>query len=326
MSIALRSFSSSKARIDELKSKAGDRSGTRPRISVVIPTYNRASLVLEAVLSVISQTFGDWELIVVDDGSTDDTIDRLEAIGEPRLRVIRQSHLGNVARLRNLGAAAARGEYLAFLDSDDLWLPSKLEVQLHALSESPGAWCYTDHALIDSVGEPTPTRAGRFSPVSGRIARQLIGDETGASVITWLVPRTLFDQAGGFDERLSLLEDLDLALRLAEIADAVAVPEVLSLARDHQGRKTRSVANPHRQSASIFEKAAMGAADPVVRRLARGRRARHLASAGEHLIAAGNVPAGLASVGRALFGGAGLYQCGHALASGLWRLLRPKKG
>ena len=133
-----------------------------PRVSVVIPTFDRAELVSAAAESVLAQTFADLEAIVVDDGSTDRTVARLAAIGDPRLTVIAAAHGGCVGAVRNRGVGAARGEWLAFLDSDDLWVPDKLEAQLAALDRSGADWCYADHGLIGA-----PRRAGSFVPLSG---------------------------------------------------------------------------------------------------------------------------------------------------------------
>ncbi len=287
-----------------------------------MPTFNRADLILESVRSVIAQTFSNWELIVVDDGSTDDTIARIEALREPRIAVLRQARTGNVAKLRNLGIAAARGDYVAFLDSDDLWLPEKLEVQLRSLIGKPADWSYAAHTLVNIGGTRMPLRMGRFSPASGRIIRQLLAEETGATIITWLVPRALFDKMGGFDESLALQEDLDFVLRLAEAADAVAVPEVLALAREHPGRKTRSAAGLHRVTAEVFGRAAARLEHPSLRRLARQRQASHLASGAQALIAQGRLVQGSRLLGQALMAGAGLRRSMRAAAAGIWRALR----
>jgi glycosyltransferase involved in cell wall biosynthesis len=294
----------------------------RPRVSIVMPSYNRADLIVESIRSVIAQTYSGWELIVVDDGSTDDSIARIDALAEPRIAVLRQPRIGNVARLRNLGAAAARGDYLAFLDSDDLWLPAKLELQLAGLAGKPDAWSYASHALADAQGMQMPLRSGRFAPVSGKVLRALLTEETSATVITWLVPRALFERLGGFDEQLRLREDLDLVLRLAQAADAVAAPQVLALARDHPGRKTRAAADQHRLTALVFDRAAKRIDDPLLKRLARRRRGDHLASAASALIAQGRLIAGGAQLGRALGSGVGLRRSARAAAAGLWRLLR----
>jgi glycosyltransferase involved in cell wall biosynthesis len=294
----------------------------RPRVSIVMPSYNRADLIVESIRSVIAQTYSGWELIVVDDGSTDDSIARIDALAEPRIAVLRQPRIGNVARLRNLGAAAARGDYLAFLDSDDLWLPAKLELQLAGLAGKPDAWSYASHALADAQGMQMPLRSGRFAPVSGKVLRALLTEETSATVITWLVPRALFERLGGFDEQLRLREDLDLVLRLAQAADAVAAPQMLALARDHPGRKTRAAADQHRLTALVFDRAAKRIDDPLLKRLARRRRGDHLASAASALIAQGRLIAGGAQLGRALGSGLGLRRSARAAAAGLWRLLR----
>jgi glycosyltransferase involved in cell wall biosynthesis len=293
----------------------------RPRVSIVMPSYNRADLIVESIRSVIAQTFSEWELIVVDDGSTDDSNARIEALAEPRIAVVCQPRIGNVARLRNIGAGAAHGDYLAFLDSDDLWLPAKLELQLAGLAGKPDAWSYASHALADAQGVQMPLRSGRFAPVSGKILHALLTEETSAAVITWLVPRAVFERLGGFDEQLRLREDLDLALRLAQAADAVAMPQVLALTRDHPGRKTRAAADQHRLTAIVFERAAKRIDDPLLRRLARRRRADHLASAASGLIAQGRLIAGGAQLGQALGSGVGLRGAARSAAAGLWQLL-----
>ena len=288
-----------------------------PSVSVVMPTFNRAELIVESIQSVIAQTYRDWELLVVDDGSTDDTIERIDALGDPRIRVLKQARIGNSAKLRNIGVEAARGDYVAFLDSDDLWDPSKLEIQIEALSSEEGAWCYTEHHLVDARGTPMPLRSGRFTPASGRIARQLMADETGASIITCVAPRMLLRQLGGFDESLVLRDDLDLMLRLAEAADAIAINQVLAFAREHGGRKTKAISDQHRRTAVVFEKAAARSRDPSLKRLATRRRAEHFASAGESVIAEGRFAAG----GRLLCKSLG-HGAVRALAKGLWRRMR----
>jgi hypothetical protein len=166
-----------------------------------------------------------------------------------------------------------------------------------------------------------PLRAGCFQPASGRIVRQLLAGETGATVITWLVPRALLDQVGGFDEGLGLQEDLDLVLRLAEVADAVAVPKVLALAREHGGRKTATAAGLHGSTAEVFGKAAARLGDDSLKRLAKQRQADHLASAAEGLIAQGRLLAGGRLLGRALRTGVPLRRSMRAAAAGLWRLV-----
>src|SRR5258708_6914008 len=106
-----------------------------PLVSIIIPAYNRKAMLFDAVASVLAQSYRDWELIVVDDGSTDGTADDLHARFGSRVRLIAQSRRG-VAAARNLGVRSARGDYIAFLDSDDFWLPRKLERQMAFMEES----------------------------------------------------------------------------------------------------------------------------------------------------------------------------------------------
>src|SRR4051812_19294567 len=110
---------------------------TRPRVSVVTPTHDRAHLLPQAVDSVLGQTAGDLELIVIDDGSTDGTLDVLGQYDDPRLKVIAIPHSGIPGHVRNVGLQEAQGEFVAFLDSDDIWLPEKIERQLAVLGERP---------------------------------------------------------------------------------------------------------------------------------------------------------------------------------------------
>src|SRR5580765_5393661 len=101
---------------------------SNPLVTVVIPTYNRLALVQQAIASVIAQTYRNWELIIVDDGSDDGTPEAIISINNPRIKLVTKSHVGNIALMRNAGVDEGSGEWLAFLDSDDIWLPQKLEI------------------------------------------------------------------------------------------------------------------------------------------------------------------------------------------------------
>lgn len=211
----------------------------KPRVSVLIPTFNRATLLLEAVASVQAQSYSDWEIIVADDGSSDDTCQRLADLAEDRLEVLLFEHSGNPARLRNAAAAAATGEYLAFLDSDDLWHPNKLQRQLDALAAFRGAsWSFTDFDRVDPEGQRVGRSLPRIPPEPQQLPTLVLGLRIGLTTPTVLVRRDLFMELGGFDESLSHCEDYDLWIRLALHADAAPVPEVLVVTRyepDHYG-------------------------------------------------------------------------------------------
>src|SRR5258708_7129899 len=138
-------------------------------VTVVIPTYNRLSLVRLAVASVMAQTYTDWELIVADDGSEDGTGEMIRSMADPRIRVLELPHTGNIAAVRNAGAGAGSGAWIAFLDSDDLWLPGKLEIQLSLLHQEGKRWSYGGFELMNPLGETIPNKAGNYSPQSGWI-------------------------------------------------------------------------------------------------------------------------------------------------------------
>ncbi len=294
--------------------------GANPLVTIVVPTFNRSDMLRQAVDSIIAQTYRHWELIIVDDGSTDSTVEWIEEIADPRIRLVRLAHSGNIGRVRNAGVAAGIGEYLAFLDSDDLWLPTRLESQLRALRHSGADWCYGNIRHIDVSGAPLPFRAGKFRALSGRIADHLLADETGASIVTWLVRRALFDQLGGFDESLAAQEDRDLVLRLAETADVIALDEVLALVRDHDTRSTRTKDNLHKSAAMVFKKALDRCTDPQRARLARRRWTAHLASTGGDHLAAGRIARGAGLLWRSLIHGVSPAHWLRCLVSGSRRL------
>jgi glycosyltransferase involved in cell wall biosynthesis len=198
-----------------------------PLVSVIIPTYNRVAFLPEAVASVQSQTFRDLELLVVDDGSTDETRHFLASC--PEARVLRQSSRRGVAAARNRGIAAARGEWLAFLDSDDLWLPAKLTRQMAYLASHPGLLlCQTDETWLRQgirVNKPA-----RYRKMAGQIFfPSLLRCMVSPSAV--VMHRRLFADHGGFDEALPAAEDYDLWLRLGWRYEVGLVPEPLVIKR-----------------------------------------------------------------------------------------------
>ena len=295
-----------------------------PLVTVVMPTWNRLPLVEEAVRSVVAQTYAHWELIVVDDGSTDGTAERVQALGESRIRVLRQPHTGNLGALRNCGAAAGSGELIAFLDSDDVWLPRKLELQVRALAETQAQWGYARYEMMDAMGEAIPMAVGKFRAVSGRIVREVLSYQVTAPLTTLIVRRDLFDAAGRFSEDMRLVarEDQDLNLRLALQGDAVAVPDLLARMRDHQARTTRDLADPHERSARVYEVFLAGNPPKEFVKLARRYWTRELVNAGRQKLAAGQLGPAAHLFGVSLIRGAELRSWGGALTRGLGDWLR----
>uniref|UniRef100_A0A7C3ZB38 Glycosyltransferase family 2 protein n=1 Tax=Desulfobacca acetoxidans TaxID=60893 RepID=A0A7C3ZB38_9BACT len=198
------------------------------RVSVIIPTYNRAAWVVEAVTSVLAQTYQDFELVVVDDGSTDTTPAALARF-DGRIKVLRRETRRGVSAARNLGAAAAAGEWLAFLDSDDLWLPEKLARQVEYLRHHPDL-------LICQTGETWIRNGVRVNPPLA--CRKAAGDLFLPSLRRCLVSpsavmltRRLFHDLGGFDETLPAAEDYDLWLRITWRHKVGLEPEPLVIKR-----------------------------------------------------------------------------------------------
>lgn len=182
-----------------------------PKVSVIIPTYNRAKTLKEAIDSVLSQRYADLELIVVDDGSTDETREIILSY-LPYLNYLYQEHRG-VSTARNKGITHARGDYFAFLDSDDLWLPDKLCLQMKFMEDHPEALiCYTEEIWIRKGVRVNPMK--KHKKYSGMIFRHCL-PLCIVSPSSVLIARSLIDEVGGFDEEFELCEDYDLWLRIS---------------------------------------------------------------------------------------------------------------
>jgi glycosyltransferase involved in cell wall biosynthesis len=204
-----------------------------PRVSAIIPTYNRKAFVLEAVASVLAQTYGDYELIVVDDGSGDGTGEALTHYGG-RVRYAYQDNTG-VSTARNHGLELARGEFIAFLDSDDLWLPEKLQVQVAFMDAHPQAQiCYTDEIWIRRGVRVNPRK--KHAKYSGEIYPQCL-PLCIISPSSALMRRGLFEQVGTFDPRFPVCEDYDLWLRVTSCLPVFFIPRKLIVKRGgHAGQ------------------------------------------------------------------------------------------
>lgn len=182
-------------------------------VSVVTPTYNRARFLPDAVASVLAQTYDDLELIIVDDGSSDETREVLEPyLADRRVRYFYQENQGQ-SHARNLALKQATGDFIAFLDSDDLWAPDKLEKQLAVLcADSEVDIVHGDEAIIDENGEVISLE--KMRRYSGRITRYLLADNS-VSITTALVRRRCFDEMGGFDTSVGVADDYELWLRFS---------------------------------------------------------------------------------------------------------------
>jgi colanic acid/amylovoran biosynthesis glycosyltransferase len=197
-----------------------------PIVSVIIPAYNAASTLRKTLDSVLAQTFTSFEIVVVDDGSTDDTMAVATTADDPRVRVLAQSNAG-VSAARNRGAAAARGELLAFLDADDLWAPDKLACQVAALQAHPDAGlAFSWTAYVDDRGDRLPVGDVAIRAEGWVFRDLLLRGNFVASGSGALIRRTAFDAVGGFEPTLRTAEDWDFYLRVAAICPFVCVPVV----------------------------------------------------------------------------------------------------
>lgn len=181
-----------------------------PQVSVVAPTFNRHEVLPRALDAVLAQSFSDWELIVVDDGSTDGTAEMVER-DYPSVRLLRQENRG-VSAARNAGIAQARGEWVAFIDSDDAWLPEKLERQMKALEAEPDhRLCHTDEIWIRAGQRVNP--AEKYAKAGGFIYQRCL-PLCVISPSSVVMRRDLLQEMGGFDETFEVCEDYDLWLRV----------------------------------------------------------------------------------------------------------------
>jgi glycosyltransferase involved in cell wall biosynthesis len=225
-------------------------------VSLVIATFNHARLLGAAIESALAQTLPGVDVIVVDDGSTDDTPAVLARYAG-RIRVLRQPNRG-LAAARNTGLAAARGTYVAFLDADDLLEPAKLAAQVAAVERAPAVgWTYCD-VLIETVATGATEKASeRFGYGARALDGWLFPELIHGNFIPAIAPlarRTALDAAGGFDERLTTLEDWDMWLRLALLAEARYTPAVLARYRIHPGGLSEDRARMDRNRFRVLDK------------------------------------------------------------------------
>ncbi|MEN1680264.1 MAG: glycosyltransferase family A protein [Planctomycetota bacterium] len=215
--------------------------GDGPRFTVIIPTYNRSGMLAETLQSVFDQEFTDYEILIVDDGSTDDTLESLAKLGD-RVRVLQQQHKG-CAAARNLGAREARGEYLAFLDDDDFWLPWTLAVFAEAITRFDQPTFVAGN--LTSFHDPDEVRQKqRDEPVFGGGPDYFAGAlEHGFAlgVAHGVVRRDAYLAVGGCEERDINATDSDVLLKLGDLPGFAIVKQPVTLAyRQHTGSTTRN--------------------------------------------------------------------------------------
>jgi len=228
--------------------------GDAPLVSVLVTTLNSTRFIDATIQSALGQTLTDFEILVLDDGSTDDTVERVRRVRDSRVQVSAYAHRGAPVAL-NAGLALARGRYLALLDHDDLWLPGKLARHVAVFDAQPGAAAtFSWSALIDEHDRPIAVHPAHWHGPIG--FQQLLEDYVIGPSSSLVLRRSAVEQAGGFDEQFPRCHDFDLILRLA-FADThaiVAVPETLTLYRRHAGQMSRDWRAMHREWNEVVDK------------------------------------------------------------------------
>lgn len=208
-------------------------------VSIIIPVFNRLHYLRAAVDSVLAQTFEDWELIIADDASGPETqqyMRDVSASAGPRVRVLWLKHLGNPDAVRNAALREVRTPYVAFLDSDDVWLPRKLEAQVESMrSWGTREWSYTRCLFVDGAGQPLSGRSLPYPQVKdGWILEPVLRGEAAVAQSSLLVTREALAAVGGYPEDMPGIGDYELCTRLALRSEIAFVDEPLVLLRHHE--------------------------------------------------------------------------------------------
>jgi glycosyltransferase involved in cell wall biosynthesis len=198
----------------------------KPAVSVIIPTFNRAAVLGRAIRSVLGQTCQEWELIVVDDASTDGTEQVVRSFSDDRIKYIRHDRGRRGGAARNTGIRQARGEYVAFLDSDDEWLPEKLQKELEVFRNSDPAvgLVYTGKMILDEHGRVLKLR---MPTKSGWVHDALLAWDFIGSCSRVTAKKQILEGVGGFDETFVNCQDYDLWLRMTKVSKVACVPYCL---------------------------------------------------------------------------------------------------
>ena len=224
-----------------------------PKISVVVPAYNSQSTILETIYSVLQQSFSDFELIVIDDGSTDKTLRLLSTVKDARLKVYSYSN-GGLPAARNRGIVRATGEFISFIDADDLWTPDKLELQLQALQKNPQAGvAYSWTICMGNDG--SSFHPGVCDSFQGDVYSKLLVGNFIGSGSNVLIRREAIESVGYFDESLKSCEDWDYWMRLAPKWDFVVVSKPQIIYRLSSGAMSSKLDVMEKYQTLVLEKA-----------------------------------------------------------------------
>lgn len=257
----------------------------RPTISVVIPTYNHAHFLRDSLGSVVNQTFTNWEAIVVNNFSADDTEHVVKSFDDERVRLINFANQGIIAAGRNEGIRQSQGDFIAFLDSDDEWFPTKLEKCASALHRGADLVCHAERW----VGGDRPVRVVQYGPSEKSTWRELLLDQNRVSTSATVVRRSCLESVGLFDESPEFVtaEDYELWMKLARIGCRFDfLPDVLGEYRRHEGNASGSIQRHFLAERAVVEKH-LALDDTITARQKRLRRAKCFYTAGRGFQAGG---------------------------------------
>ncbi|WP_321419174.1 glycosyltransferase [uncultured Methanomethylovorans sp.] len=218
----------------------------QPAVSVIMPTYNRAGYLKKSIQSVLDQTFSDFEIIVINNYSIDDTLDVIRAFNDPRIKVINFKNDGIIAKSRNQGILQSAGRYIAFLDDDDLWCPNKLELEVKCLESNPEFDLVYSRALI--IDEHDIRNGSLIDPnnaKSGQVFLDLLY-ENFIPILTVLIKKNVFDAVGLFNEDplMRAAEDYEFWLRASLKSNFGYIDMSLALYRMHSASVSMAINKP----------------------------------------------------------------------------------
>jgi glycosyltransferase involved in cell wall biosynthesis len=223
-----------------------------PKVSVVIPAYNAMVYLPQTIDSVLNQTFTDFELLIINNSSSDNIIEWVSQIPDSRITLITQENQG-ATNSRNTGILRAKGEYIAFLDADDLWDQTKLEKQVSCLEQNPSVGLvYTWTHLVDSTGKLL-----KFSIThqeEGYIWEKIVIQDVVGSGSCAMVRATCFQQVGLFDRNVGIADDFDMWIRIAAVYEFAVVKECLVFYRQHQNNASKNRQKMIQTHSQIIEK------------------------------------------------------------------------
>ena len=224
-----------------------------PRVSVIVTTHNRATLLPRAIRSILEQTYNDYEIVIVDDASSDSTQDVIASFSDSRVRFQRREQSGGASAARNTGVRVARGQYLAFLDDDDEWLPTKIERQV-AILESSSPRVALVYGWVDVVDDFT----GAVSPLArnvmeGDVFDSLVAMRTPGPTSVLMVRTSVAREIDGFDESLPRHNDIDFICRISRHYQVALLPEVVLLHHGGHGHERISDNTPQSMTHAVSQ-------------------------------------------------------------------------